>query len=62
MLRAEIALELEKFRVRRNGAGELLQHPTHLHRRRGDAGENEKHGQDDGGVDVEQHETDKDNH
>jgi hypothetical protein len=57
----EIPFEAQKFRVRGNRAGELLQHLTHLHRRCGDAGKNEKHRQDDRRVHVEQHQADKGN-
>ena len=57
----EIAFESSKFRVRRDGGGELLQHLTHLHRRPRDSGKDEKHAQDDRRVNVEQHQADKGN-
>jgi hypothetical protein len=39
-----------------------LQHLAHLHRWYGDAGKNEKHCEDYGGLNVKQHQADKGNH
>jgi hypothetical protein len=61
ILSGEIVFEAEKFRVRGNRAGELLQQLAHLHCRCGDAGKNEKHCQDDRRLHVEQHQADKGN-
>ncbi len=55
----EIAFEPLRFGMGRNRGGKLLQRLAQLHRRARNPGKDEKHGEDDGRLQVEQRKADK---
>lgn len=59
VVHGQFAPELDKLRIGREHAHELLQCLAHLHCRPGDAGKDQKHRQDDGCQHAEDDEADK---